>query len=164
MHAQVQKINEQTQTINNTNTRRMEEEQMAWEDPLAWEGLNKLLHETQTAEELPVPDAHEKVHVEGKHDGEENSAISNPDEASICEQSSEQPQTIETRQQLVQQMEKLQLDLAAAATGLDLMKQRHDQDFQKMKQHMREISYGPEYFQESWDPANVGTPPVISRN
>uniref|UniRef100_A0A6U3SHT9 Uncharacterized protein n=1 Tax=Octactis speculum TaxID=3111310 RepID=A0A6U3SHT9_9STRA len=56
MHAQVQKINEQTQTINSTNIRRMEEAQMAWEDPLAWEGLNKLLHETQTAEEHPVPD------------------------------------------------------------------------------------------------------------
>jgi len=57
MHAQVQKINEQEQTINNTNTQRMEEAQMAWEDinitvPKA-EGPSKV---PAAKEKHPLPD------------------------------------------------------------------------------------------------------------
>ena len=131
MHAQVQKISEQEQTINNTNTQRMEEAQMAWEDPLAWEVINEKTMEALAKQQMEEAQMTlEDINIEPPretkaavlHEIQPAEAISNPDEASVCEQSSEQPQTMETIQQ---QLEKFQLDLAAVATELDRMKQRN---------------------------------------
>ena len=143
MHAQVQKISEQEQTINNTNTQRMEEAQMAWEDPLAWEVINEKTMEALAKQQMEEAQMTlEDINIEPPretkaavlHEIQPAEAISNPDEASVCEQSSEQPPTIEILQQ---RMEKLELELAAAATSLE----QRNRDRGKL--------FGPEYFQES---------------
>uniref|UniRef100_A0A6U3SE26 Uncharacterized protein n=1 Tax=Octactis speculum TaxID=3111310 RepID=A0A6U3SE26_9STRA len=143
MHAQVQKISEQEQTINNISTQRMEEAQMAWEDPLAWEVINEKTMEALAKQQMEEAQMTlEDINIEPPretkaavlHEIQPAEAISNPDEASVCEQSSEQPPTIEILQQ---QMEKLELKLAAAATSLE----QRNRDRGKL--------FGPEYFQES---------------
>ena len=142
MHAQVQKISEQEQTINNTNTQRMEEAQMAWEDPLAWEVINEKAMDAlakQRMEEAQM--ALEDINIEPPretkaavlHETQPAETFSNPDEASVCEQSSEQPPTIKILQQ---QMDKPELKLAAAISP-------------EQRKRDREKLFSWEYFQES---------------